>query len=65
MAALAIIQMKRQRTIVLHITAAHARLTQIFLADTTGNKVALIIQIIIYILLAIVSLFGFVYVPVL
>lgn len=36
-----------------------------FLAGTTGNKVALIIQIIIYILLGIVSFFGFVYVPVL
>ena len=36
-----------------------------FLAGTTGNKVALIIQIVVYILLAIVSIFGFVYVLVL
>lgn len=38
---------------------------QRFLAGTTGNKVALIIQIIIYLLLAILSIFGFVYVLVL
>lgn len=37
----------------------HAR----FLAGTTGNKLSLIIQIVIYILLAILSVIGFVYVP--
>jgi hypothetical protein len=60
MAALAIIQMKRSGKIDQH-TIAHARLIHsTFSAGSTANKVSLVIQIVIYILLAILSVLGFV-----